>query len=137
VTVFLGFVDDTAKLTLDVPRQFRAYLQRLKGEEVEVEIRKRRSKRSGKQNAYWHGVVVALLAQECGYTPDEMHQALKAKFLGEDDLRSGLRRIGSTAKLNTQQFVELTDRVVLWAAEDLGVIIPQPEKDIRKKGRAA
>ncbi len=138
---FDGFVNEQGILTLDFRAQFRAFVKRFAGEEVEIEIRKRRSKRSASQNKFWHGVVVALLAEHCGYTHDEMHEALKAKFLGQDDLSRGLRRIGSTRKLNTLEFADLTERVMVWAAGELGVVIPSPERDIKrreaKKARAA
>lgn len=127
IPVFVGLVQD-GRLHIDHRKQFDAYLKRFEGHEVELEVRKRRSKRSDRQNRYWWGVVVATLAQHCGYSPDEMHEALKHKFLSQDDLQRGLVRIGSTAKLDTAAFAELVDRVVLWAAEDLGVIIPLPEQ---------
>jgi hypothetical protein len=126
--VFIGVVTEDGKLLLDFRRQFDAYLKRFAGDEVEVEVRKRRSKRSTQQNAYWWGVVIPHIASHCGYTPDETHEALKVKFLGQEDLSRGLVRVGSTAKLNTTEFADLVDRVVLWAAEDLGVIIPLPEE---------
>ena len=135
--VFVGLVQD-GRLHLDYRKQFDAYLKRFDGHEVEVEVRKRRSKRSDKQNRYWWGVLVATLAQHTGYTADEMHEALKAKFIAREDVTLGLMRIGSTAKLNTVDFAELVDKVVLWAAEDLGVVIPLPEQDTAaRKARAA
>lgn len=137
MNAFRGFVTPEGRLTLDHRGQFNAYLTRFAGEEVDVEVRKHRSKRSSEQNKYWHGVVVALLAERCGYTPMEMHDALKAKFLGQEDMSKGLIRIGSTAKLNTLDFADLVDRVILWAAEDLGVIIPLPEKEPAKRRKAA
>ena len=137
MSIFRGFVDDSGKFALDYPAQFRAYVGRFKGEEVEIEFRKRRTKRSDRQNRYWWGVVIPLIAEHCGYSHDEMHEALKAKFLGTEDMSRGLLRIGSTAKLDTQAFAELTDRVVLWAAGDLGVIIPPPEVDKAQRKKAA
>lgn len=105
------------------------------GDAFVVEVRKRQSKRSDEQNRYWHGVVVKLLAEHCGYEPDEMHEALKFKFLGTEDISKGLVKVGSSAKLSTAEFATLVDRVVLWAAEELGVIIPAP--DPQAKWRAA
>ena len=137
MSIFRGFVDDSGKFALDYPAQFRAYVGRFMGEEVEIEFRKRRTKRSDRQNRYWWGVVIPLIAEHCGYSHDEMHEALKAKFLGTEDMSRGLLRIGSTAKLDTQAFAELTDRVVLWAAGDLGVIIPPPEVDKAQRKKAA
>lgn len=138
--VFIGVVSD-GKVRLDYPKQFAAYSTRFEGDEIEVEIRKRRSRRSHDQNAYYWAVVIPLLASHTGYTHDEMHEALKAKFLGTEDMSHGLLRIGSTAKLNTLEFADLVDRVVLWAAESLGVVIPLPDKRWReqaaKKAQAA
>lgn len=132
MSAFIGMVTDAGKLVLDYPNAFRAYAQRFAGHEVEVQIRKRRTKRSDQQNRYWHGVVVALLAEHCGYSHDEMHEALKAKFLGTEDMTRGLWRIGSTRKLSTTEFADLTERVMVWAAEELGVVIPSPEREPKK-----
>jgi len=132
---FGGFVDSNGRLSLDFKGAFKAYVQRFKGEEVTVTVRKRRSKRSDRQNRYWHGVVVPTLAEHCGYTKDEMHEALKAKFLGTEDLTRGLMRIGSTAKLSTAEFAELTERVMVWAITDLDVVIPPPEKETKLRQR--
>ena len=123
MNVFRGHVDDAGKPHMDAPKQLAAYWRHLAGQDVEVEIRKRKSRRSVKANAFWWAAVIPPLCAHTGYTPDEMHEALKAKFLGAEDLSTGLRRIGSTAALDTAAFAELTDRVILWAAEHLGVVI--------------
>lgn len=129
---FLGLVQD-GKLRLDYKAQFDAYIKRFEGDEVVVKVTKRRSQRSDEQNGYWWAVVVPLLAEHCGYTHDEMHDALKLKFLSREDMSKGLIRVGSTAKLNTLEFADLVDRVALWAAEDFGVVIPLPDKRWREK----
>ena len=86
--------------------------------------------RSNQQNAYWWGVVIPLIAEASGFTDDEAHDALKAKFLGQDDLTTGLRKIGSTAKLDTRQFTELIDQVRQWAQDFLTVYIPAPNEPV-------
>jgi hypothetical protein len=127
-SVFLGRVtEDGTRVVLDHPASFRAHVARWKGHAVELTIRKRRNQRSAAQNGYWWAVVVPVLAEHCGYTRHEMHDALKAKFLGMEDLSRGLLRIGSTATLSTVAFADLVDRVRLWAAEELGVAIPLPD----------
>ena len=136
VREFHGWVFPDGRVQWDYPSLVTAYRKHLAGadgNEITAQFTKRRSKRSTKQNAFWWGVVIPILAEHTGYTHDEMHEALKAKFLGREDLERGLIRIGSTAKLSTAEFVELTDRVMLWAAEELGVVIPQPEPDARKR----
>lgn len=131
---FVGCVQDGV-LRLDYKRQWDAFLKRFEGDEVEISIRKKHSQRSDAQNAYWWAVVVPLLSEHCGYSREEMHAALKAKFLGHEDLTRGLMRIGSTTKLSPQEFGDLIDQVVVWAAESLGVVIPPPTKGWR--GEAA
>ena len=135
MSTFTGFIDDAGKLTLDSPAAFKAYAKHLAGNECEIDLRKRRSKRSDEQNKYWWGVVVTLLAEHCGYTRDEMHDALKVKFLGAEDMSKGLVRVGSTTKLTTLEFADLTERVMLWAAEELGVVIPSPEREPAKRAK--
>jgi len=130
--VFIGVVAQ-GKVRLDYPKQFAAYATRFEGDEIEIEIRKRRSRRSTDQNSYWWSVIVPAIAEYTGYTRDEAHEALKAKFLGTEDMSHGLLRIGSTAKLNTQEFADLVDKVILWAAEELGVVIPLPDPKWREK----
>lgn len=137
---FGGFAFPDGRSTLDFPAQWKSYVKYLagpEGNEITITAHRRRAKRSLKQSAYWWAVVVPTIAEHCGYTRDEMHEALKAKFLGTEDMSRGLLRIGSTRKLNTQEFTDLTDRVILWAAEDLGVVIPQPERNEKKRRKAA
>jgi hypothetical protein len=80
------------------------------------------------QNAYWWGVVIPYIAEASGFTHDEAHDALKAKFLGQDDLSTGLRKIGSTAKLDTKAFTDLIDQVRQWAQDFLNTYIPAPNE---------
>lgn len=62
---------------------------------------------------------------------------LDLETVAEEDLSRGLIRIGSTAKLDTQAFEDLAERVRVWAAEALGVIIPLPDKRWREKRRTS
>jgi hypothetical protein len=82
--------------------------------------------RSDQQNRYYWGVVVDLLAVHTGYTPDEMHEALKLKFLIIH--RPGLPdTVKSTAKLTISEFMEYIDSIQKWAARDMGCVIPDPD----------
>jgi hypothetical protein len=122
IPVFFGQVNDGV---LQVEARFHAYLATLEGP-VEVVVRKKRAQRSNKQNRYYWGVVVQILSDFCGYTPEEMHEALKEKFLGSERDQKGLLRIKSTASLTTDEFAQYTNRVVIWAAQELLVYIPDP-----------
>ncbi len=103
---------------------FDAHVRKLKGR-VAITVEQYVPKRSNPQNSYWHGVIVKLLADELGYTHDEMHAALKMEFLkvrreGKPDT------VGSTTELNTKDFNELKEHVQVWAKSEFDVYIPDP-----------
>lgn len=105
--------------------------------ELEVTVKRLRATRSLLQNAYYWGVVVQLLSEHTGYTPDEMHDVLKAKFIPKrlavcdgngvvvDEFVLG----GSTREMNTIEFGEYMETIREWAAETLDVVIPDPNED--------
>jgi len=126
--IFRGSIKK-GKLILDDPAKYLVHLASFEDKRIELVLRKKQSQRSINQNNYYWGVVVRILADFCGYTDDEMHQALKIEFLSTkiaDD--KGLMRVGSTAKLNTDEFVQYTNNIVRWAAETYGVFIPDPHE---------
>jgi hypothetical protein len=126
--VFAGTIDK-GKLILDQPQRYLVHLAKYEGKRIEVILRKRRSKRSDAQNRWYWGVCVEILANHCGYDPEELHDALKIKFLSDrtvDD--KGLMRVGSTARMTTDEFIGYTNKVVRWAAEYLHVYIPSPHE---------
>jgi hypothetical protein len=137
VATFVGFVrEDGSRLDFDFPSAYRAFIQRLAGEEVEIEIRKKRTKRTLKQNAYLHAAI-APFAEHLGYTVEE----LKLALLGEC---FGFHQVGGvtlpmklhTSGLSTQEFVEITELLIQKAAEE-GVMILYPEEFKAQKKKAA
>lgn len=105
------------------------------GAQVEVAINVRRTVRSLKQSAWYWGVIVEAISDHTGYTPDEVHEFLKAKFIpkklavcdGNGEVVDEYVLGGSTRKMNTVQFGEYCESVRRWAAETLDVNIPDPE----------
>jgi len=114
--IFLGRIEH-GKLILDSPDRFRVHLSRYEGQPVEVVVRKKKSQRSLQQNSYYWGVVIEILRTYFeGYTADELHQALKYKFLRTHE-DSDLPAAKSTTKLSTKEFGEYIDSIVRWAGE--------------------
>ena len=112
---------------LSVDQRFYSWVCSLEGNDVEVIVRKHRSQRSLRQNRYYHGVIIKILADHCGYSPEEMHEALKEKFLGTQERdEHGLIKMKSTAVLSKDEFVRYTNEVIRWAAANLTVYIPDP-----------
>ena len=116
-------------------KDLRDALGRMRDGEVLITISPKRAARSLQQNRWYWGVIVELLSDHTGYTPDEIHEVLKAKFIpkrlaladGNGEIRDELVIGGSSAKLNKIEFGEFCESVRRWAAEDLGVVIPDPE----------
>jgi hypothetical protein len=120
-------VDAAGKLTLVNPETFRRAMREFAEAPVELTVRRLRKRRSDRQHRYYFGVVVAMLAEFTGYTSDEMHDALKWKFLRVDP-ESSLPTVRSTTSLTTVEFEDFLERVRTWAAADVGVVIPLPNE---------
>lgn len=93
-----------------------------------LQIQTIRRTRSLNENSYYWGVVVKMLADELGYLPEEMHDALRIKFLTihTDKLPS----IKTTTKLTTSEFEEYLSKIRTWSSLELGVLIPMPNEVI-------
>lgn len=132
VPAFAGIVDGKGHLKLDDPAAFARQVARLANRPIEISIKQARSQRSGNQNRYWWGVVIPILSEHLGYDKDEMHEAIKYKFLrldAEPDAH-GLVRMRGTSVLNTKEFTDLIEEVVTWAWAEFGVVIPLPNEVI-------
>ena len=119
---FFGEVKGTNFKPYD-PARFKVHLASLESKQVEVVVQKVRNNRTLSQNRYYFGVVVAILAEEFGYEIEEMHEALKWKFLRKHE-DTALVTVGSTAKLSIGEFCDYIDTVTRWAAQE-GIYIPQ------------
>jgi len=125
--VFSGKIEQ-GKVKLDSPNRYLVQISRLEGQRIEVVLRKQKVERSNQQNSYYWGVIIEILKNHTGYTKDEMHEALKEKFLSAIPDEHGLKKIRSTAKLNTTEFEEYLDKVRMLAAQNLNCYIPLPNE---------
>lgn len=136
----LGSIEG-GKITFDDPKAYLKIIKDLEGKRVELVIKKFKEykERSLDQNAYYWGGIVTPLAEELGYTTDEMHEVLKMHFLGtkrEVKGRGGkvkmLYRSGSTASLSTAEFEALMSKIRSWASLELGIYLLSPDEYQRK-----
>ena len=91
-----------------------SWLEELK--DGEYEIVKLKKDRTSKQNRYLRGWVYKTIADYTGYDSDYIHQQLGWLFLVDYETYKN-PYIRSTASLNTQEFTEYVDKIVLWASE--------------------
>jgi len=110
-----------------------SYLKELENDYI-VSVKKQRNTRSNMQNSYYWKCIVQGLSEELGYFPNEMHDALRAKFLSEyemisfNDNQIAINKIGSTTALNTKQFEQYTEQIRVWALTDLGIRLMLPNE---------
>lgn len=114
------------KLFIKNRRQFDDYIASQAGKMIVV-VRKDRKNRSDDQNRYYWGVIIDILGNHFGYTPDEMHEAIKLKFLRKK-IGRGPETVGSTTVLDTKEFSELVDKIIIWAQTEFDVKIPLPNE---------
>lgn len=122
------------QLTIRNRRALNLALAAFKDGDVLVRIERKRAARSQQQNRYWWGVCVQLVSDHTGYSPEEIHEIAKQMFLpkrlavadGNGEICGEYVIGGSSAKLDTAGFTEFVERYRQWAAETLGVEIPDP-----------
>ena len=95
---------------------YKHVLEKNEGKRVKIDIKRYRDNRTMQQNKYYWGVVVDLLSEETGYTPEEMHEALKWKFLKKYQ-KTGLPTISSTTEVDVYEFFKnYIDKIRDWAS---------------------
>jgi hypothetical protein len=121
------------KLCVKNAGEFSARLGRFRDGAVQVTVERKFATRSMQQNRWYWGQVVGLVADHTGYTPDEIHEIYKAKFIpkamaladGNGEIVDEVVLGGSTTRMDTVQFSDFCERIREWAAT-LGVVIPDP-----------
>lgn len=124
--IFYGKVETGGYVHVAERRRFREYCATLEGKPVEVVVRPKRSRRSGKANAFYWSVVVPLIAEELGYDKQECHEVLAFHFLRIEDCPvTGSPRRKRTPECDSAEFARYVDQCIRLAAEH-GIVVPQP-----------
>lgn len=95
----------------------------------EVTIEKMRDKRTDRQRRlYWKWI--GIIGSEIGYDKDDLHDALREKFLPlieVDILGKRVKRLTSTGKLSIAKMAQYMCDVDRFAAYELSILLPHPE----------
>ena len=113
------------KLTLYDKVGFIGYLTSIYGQ-VEVVVRRKRVKRSIKENNYYWGVVIRLTADYTGFLDDEMHDAWRWKFLRKSTGK--METVRSTTSLSTKEMEDYLEKIRTFALTEWNLTIPLPKK---------
>lgn len=112
---------------------------------VVVEVKRYQKRRSREAENYLWGVVYPLMSSASGYEKDELHQAMCAKFWGENVSKvmgltiSRPRRTTTTNEdgekdvLSPADYWDFTDFVIREAAMWFDVVVPEPNPEMRKR----
>lgn len=119
-------VTDGGTLALDDPARFKASLQAHRGKRVEVVVRRPKTQRTLRQNAWLH-VCLTMISEHTGYDMADIKDALAWHFLGAaPESLGGIPIRRSTADLSTEACVDFTESIAAWAAQEFGLVIPPP-----------
>ena len=136
--IFPAFVDQQGRIKFDFASTAHAFTRaHFAEDEVYVEIYKRKSKRSLKQNAAYHAAI-APLAEQLGYTVEELKLAMLGGAFGwhDEGPLKGLPLILHTSDLDTEKFSDLMAYTNQIAAEhDILILDPSQWKAEKRKSQ--
>lgn len=133
--VFYAQIDKRGRIRVDSPEAFKRVALALAGQPAQITLGPVSRRRSDRANRWYWGQILELLSEHTGHTHDELHEYCKARFIPKrlaicdgngvviDDRVVG----GSTTKLSTADMAVYCDAIRQFAAEDLGLVIPDPD----------
>jgi hypothetical protein len=131
--VLAGRVVDGGILHLDNRAQLDRALKHPSWQRrVTITIAPEEERRRQRANKYYWGVVLKMMAEECGHTADDLHELMKlrhnSKLVVEPLTGEEVKIAQSTAKLTIPEFSVYLERVMLDGSEWLGIVFPEPSK---------
>lgn len=132
--IFRGLITEDGKYFLpDSKSEWNAHKMRLAGHEVEVDMWKRRSKRSLNQNKWMHAFLRPL-SEASGYTVPRLKLLGLIEVFGVDKISDQFVPIKtSTTDCDTQEMGDLCEWFVQYAAEQYNLVILYPDEFKREK----
>jgi len=111
---------------------FVDYLKTLEGKEIQILVEKRKDQRTVSQNNYMWGVVYKLICDHTGDDLTSFHEWAKDKFLGKKTVVIGGEprevTMSTTDLTKDEIFERYIDPIRAWAARELEVSIPDPQR---------
>tara|TARA_R100001440_G_scaffold171_1_gene496 strand:- start:1091 stop:1471 length:381 start_codon:yes stop_codon:yes gene_type:complete len=114
------------KIIYKTNKKLLEYIQTISDDTIaEIEITLLEDSRSNKQNKLWW-TWAQIIGDTLGYSKNEIHDILKAKFLTREYIQDGKTKkyIKSTATLSKSEFNKLTNDVFFWANDTLNINLP-------------
>lgn len=122
-------INGQGKLNDDSKKMFNAFIAKLQeGDEFHLIPKRPGKKRSLKQNAYYWGVIVNIIAEFMGEDENGAHEALRYRFLKVRNDRGEVYKIKSTTELSTAQAEDYYAKIRQTFSIEFGVQIPEPNE---------
>jgi len=83
--------------------------------------------RGSKINRFYWGIALRHISDHTGHSPNELHEAFKAKFLHQEDLTILGEKVATTRKLSAKEFKDYVRKVEQFANQELGIYLPAHE----------
>src|SRR3989304_872155 len=123
--IFYGIVKG-GKIVLDTPQLFSTWIKTLEGKRIEVEIQKEQDDITTQQYRYLYGCVYTPIAEETGYTVDEVDGVSKRLFLTQNK-GTPKEYVKEKHRLSRSELAYYIDQCIMKAAE-IGVVCLPPNK---------
>lgn len=121
---FYGRITDN-KIVLEFRDAFRHRIEFLNNEKIELKLNKFRDSRTLSQNSYYWACVLEGVMEFTGYTKEEAHEVCKLRYLTDWETNPNFPRVKSTTELDTREFAEYLDKIILLCGEN-GVTVESP-----------
>ena len=86
------------------------YLESNQGKKVYVTFDVVKPGRTLSQNSYYHGLIIPIISDYTGHSPEEVHTILKDKYCPRFFNAEGKEYPRSTTRMNTKEFSVFPDR---------------------------
>ena len=112
---------------IQIQRFYREDVLKNEGKPVSIEIEG--ESKTLQQLRYVWGVIFKLVSEYTGFSPDEVSETYKKKFLSYPKERDGKMYFFTRglSTLKKEEMAEFIDKVIQHATSDLGLIIPDPD----------
>lgn len=134
-----GSIDDKGALSIHNRQRLLEWARQYPGKNIVIKFERKGSKRSNPANRYYWGVVIreiTIRLRELGHQwlkDEDVHDMMKLKFNYEQIVSEQgevLELPKSTSTLTKTQFAEYVDKIRMWAADFLGINIPDPNQSL-------
>jgi len=124
------------RLKLADEEAYRKAIRHFKPGRVTVRIQTDRGKRTSQANRYYR-LILALISDETGHEPDELHEYYKHRFLEPKTITVLGEEMNywTTTEENQEAFIAYTEQIRRHALMDLGIETPDPDPALRGKSR--